>query len=547
MGGGAYFAGAAVAAGVRTRRLSFADLSVNVKVLAAVATAALVALIVGILGLTSLAGASKSAELIYRSNVASIKAVSQLKAAVLQARVDTANQALSIDAASTKKFTDAFTDDLQAFPTAMAAYRASNPASDPALIDQLQTDWNAYTDIAKNKLIPAGARKALVEWAHIRGTEALPILTRLFDKLATMDGVETADAAKNAAAAKTSYQSSRTTAIITLVIGLILALTLGFIVARKIVQSLNKVTYVCDGLADGDLTRTTGLHTRDEPGRMARALDTAIARLRQTVATIEGSATSLAGASEQMSSTAANIAASAEETSAQAMAVSAAAEEVSRSVETVSAGSEQMGASIREISQNAAEAARVASDAVTITATTAATMNKLGDSSAEIGNVIKVITAIAEQTNLLALNATIEAARAGEMGKGFAVVASEVKDLAQETARATEDISRRVQAIQTDTSGAVTAIEEISDVIGRISEFQTTIASAVEEQTATTAEMNRSVGEAAGGTGEIAQNITGVAEAARMTSQGVTETQQATTELARMSTELSSLVATFRI
>jgi methyl-accepting chemotaxis protein len=362
-----------------------------------------------------------------------------------------------------------------------------------------------------------------------------------------MDGLETADATKNAAVAKSGYESSRTTSIITLIIGLVIALAIGLIVARKIVQSLTKVTYVCDGLADGDLTRTTGLDTRDEPGRMARSLDTAMARLRQTIATIEGSATSLAGASEQMSGTAANIAASAEETSSQALAVSAAAEQVSRSVETVSSGSEQMGASIREISQNAGEAARVASDAVTITATTAATMNKLGDSSAEIGNVIKVITAIAEQTNLLALNATIEAARAGEMGKGFAVVASEVKDLAQETARATEDISRRVEAIQADTHGAVAAIEEISIVIQRISEFQTTIASAVEEQTATTAEMNRSVSEAAAGTGEIAQNITGVADAAQMTSQGVTETQQATTELARMSTELSSLVATFRI
>jgi methyl-accepting chemotaxis protein len=529
------------------RRRSFADLSVKVKIIAAVVTAALVALIIGLLGLTALADASDSAQRIYTSNVTSIKAVGQVKAVVLQARVDTANQALSVDAASTKKFTDAYFADLQAFTTAMAAYRASNPASDAALIDQLQADWDAYADIATNKLIPAGNRSALVEWAEIRGTEALPILTKLFDGLTTMEGIETADAAKNADAAKAGYESSRTVSIITLTIGVILALTIGFIVAHKIVQSLSRVTYVCDGLAAGDLTRSTGLHSNDEPGRMGRALDGALAKLRQTIATIEGSATSLAGASEQMSSTAANIAASAEQTSAQAVAVSASAEEVSRSVETVSAGSEQMGASIREISQNASEAARVASDAVTITARTAATMNKLGASSAEIGNVIKTITAIAEQTNLLALNATIEAARAGEMGKGFAVVASEVKDLAQETARATEDISHRVEAIQSDTSGAVAAIEEISTVIERISEFQTTIASAVEEQTATTAEMNRSVSEAATGSGEIAQNITGVAEAARMTSQGVTETQHATTELARMSTELSGLVSTFRI
>ncbi len=517
------------------------------KVLAAVGTAALVALIVGVLGLLALRDASNAPQLISSSNVASIKAVSRLNAVVLQARVDTANQALSVTDASTKKFTDAFTTDLQNFTTAMAAYRASNPASDTALIDQLQTNWDAYADIAENKLLPAGERDELAEWAKIRDAEILPILTDTFGTLTTMDGLETADAVKNAAAAKSDYESSRTTAIITLVIGLILALAVGVIVARKIVQSLTKVTYVCDGLADGDLTRSTGLDTRDEPGRMARALDTALTRLRQTITTIEGSAASLAGASEQMSSTAANIAASAKETSSQALAVSAAAEQVSRSVDTVSSGSEEMGASIREISQNAAEAARVASEAVTITANTSATMNKLGDSSAEIGNVIKTITAIAEQTNLLALNATIEAARAGEMGKGFAVVASEVKDLAQETARATEDISRRVQAIQADTNGAVAAIDEISTVIERISEFQTTIASAVEEQTATTAEMNRSVAEAAGGAGEIAQSITGVADAARITSQGVTETQQATTELARMSTELSSLVSTFRI
>jgi methyl-accepting chemotaxis protein len=534
-------------AGARAGRPSFADLSVSVKVLAAVGTAALVALIVGIVGLLSLRDASNAAQLISSRNVASIKAVGSLNAAVLRARVDTANQALSVDAASTKKFADSFGTDLQSFTTAMAAYRAGHPAADTARIDQLQTDWDAYADVAKNKLIPAGYRNALAQWAAIRDTEALPILKRLFGNLDTMANLETASAVRNAATAKAGYESSRTTSIATLAIGLVLAVTIGVVVARKIVQSLTKVTYVCEGLADGDLTRSTGLDTGDEPGRMARSLDTAMARLRQTVSTIEASAASLAGASEQMSGTAANIAASAGQTSSQALAVSAAAEQVSRSVETVSSGSEQMGASIREISQNAAEAARVASEAVTITAGTAATMNKLGDSSAEIGNVIKVITAIAEQTNLLALNATIEAARAGEMGKGFAVVASEVKDLAQETARATEDISRRVEAIQADTTGAVAAIEEISVVIERISEFQTTIASAVEEQTATTAEMNRSVSEAAGGTGEIAQNITGVAEAARLTSQGVAETQQATAELARMSGELSGLVATFRI
>ncbi len=537
----------AQAPGRSVRRPSFADLSVNVKVLAAVTTAALVALIVGIVGLVSLSSASQSAQLIYTSNVASIKAVGQLRWVATQARVDTANQALSVTAASTKKFSDSFDADEKNFKTAIAAYRASHPAAGPNLLDELQANWTAFTEVANNELLPAGRDKRLQDWTRVRDTKTLPLLTKINESLVTMDGIETADASHNAANAKSSYEASRRTAIITLVIGLALALAMGFMVARKIVKSLTRVTYVCDGLADGDLTRTTGLETRDEPGRMGQSLDTAMARLRATMSTIEGSAASLAGATEQMTGTSMQIAASAEEASVQAQAVSAAAEEVSRSVETVSAGSEEMGASIREISQNAAEAARVAAEAVSVTASTSATMGKLGESSAEIGNVIKTITSIAEQTNLLALNATIEAARAGDAGKGFAVVASEVKDLAQETARATEDISRRVEAIQADTGGAVAAIEEISIVIERISEFQTTIASAVEEQTATTAEMNRSVSEAAAGSGSIAENITGVAEAARLTSQGVAETQQATAELARMSSELNTLVAGFRI
>jgi methyl-accepting chemotaxis protein len=528
------------------KRFSFADLSVNVKVLAAVALAALVALIVGINGIRSLSDASNSAQLIYRSNVASIKAVGDLRTAVTTARSDLANQALSPDQASVAKFTQAFTNDLDAFSQAMTAYRSSNPAGDPAVIDKVQTTWAAYTKVAQEEMLPVGAKNDLATWSRLRDTKTIPLLTTIFAEVAVLDRAETADAAKNAAAAKSGYESSRLTAILTLVIGVLLALALGALVARRIVQALIRVRTVCEALAAGDLTRTSGLTSGDEPGQMGRALDTAVGRLRQTVTTIDGSAASLASASEQMTGTATQIAASAEETSVQAQAVSAAAEQVSRSVDTVSAGSEEMGASIREISQNATEAARVAEEAVTVTAATSATMGKLGESSAEIGNVIKVITSIAEQTNLLALNATIEAARAGEMGKGFAVVASEVKDLAQETARATEDISRRVEAIQADTSGAVAAIEGISAVIARISDYQTTIASAVEEQTATTAEMNRSVSEAAGGTGEIAQNITGVAEAARLTSQGVSETQQATAEMARMSTELSGLVATFR-
>jgi methyl-accepting chemotaxis protein len=237
----------------------------------------------------------------------------------------------------------------------------------------------------------------------------------------------------------------------------------------------------------------------------------------------------------------------AEETSAQAGMVSAAGEQVSKNVQTVAAGTEEMSASIKEIAKNASDAARVAAQAVQVAETTNTTIAKLGASSVEIGNVIKVITSIAEQTNLLALNATIEAARAGEAGKGFAVVANEVKELAKQTAEATEDISRKIGTIQNDTQGAVTAVEQISEIINQINDIANTIASAVEEQSVTTAEMARNVEEASTGSAEIAQNITGVAQAAQSTASGATETQTASQDLTRLAVELQELVRQFRV
>jgi methyl-accepting chemotaxis protein len=201
-----------------------------------------------------------------------------------------------------------------------------------------------------------------------------------------------------------------------------------------------------------------------------------------------------------------------------------------------------MSASIREIARNAADAAKVAREAVDLAASTNATVTKLGDSSTEVGNVIKVITSIAQQTKLLALNATIEAARAGEAGKGFAVVANEVKELAKETAKATEDISQRIEAIQADSRGAVAAIGKISTTINQINDIQNTIASAVEEQTATTNEMSRNVAEGAKGSNEISRNIAGVATAARDTTAGAAKALESARVLTVMATELEKLV-----
>ncbi len=289
-----------------------------------------------------------------------------------------------------------------------------------------------------------------------------------------------------------------------------------------------------------DVSRHRGDLRRIVDG-MNRTLDLVVEPLK----VVAENTTALASSSEELAAVSQQMAGNAEETATQADVVSAASEQISRNVASVASASEQMQASIREISKNAGESARVAKNAVSVAQSANKTVSKLGESSQEIGNVIKVITSIAQQTNLLALNATIEAARAGEAGKGFAVVANEVKELAKQTAKATEDIGRKIETIQVDTKGAVAAIGEIGAVISQVNDISNSIASAVEEQTVTTNEIGRSVGEASKGVENIARNIGGVAAAAKNTTEGASNTQKASQELSRMAAQLQTAVARF--
>jgi methyl-accepting chemotaxis protein len=336
--------------------------------------------------------------------------------------------------------------------------------------------------------------------------------------------------------------------LIAVLVGLAIGISVAIFLSRRIVGATSAVLDKAEAIAAGDLTGEQVLvNSDDELGDLATAMNKMQSSLVKMIVAVAENAQQVANASEEFSAVSQQISSNSEETTAQANIVSTATEQVNRNLQTVATGAEQMSSTIQDIAKNATESARVAGEAVKTAGATNATVSKLGTSSAEIGQVIKVITSIAQQTNLLALNATIEAARAGEAGKGFAVVANEVKELAKQTGKATEDISQKIAAIQYDTKSAVDAIGTISDIINQINDISNTIATAVEEQSATTNEMSRNVTEAAKGSTEITQNIAGVSQAAQGTSSSAHESMKAAQQLAQMSTQLRGLVEQFKV
>lgn len=355
----------------------------------------------------------------------------------------------------------------------------------------------------------------------------------------------------------------------------LILLVSAFFIGRSISKPVVACAKAVEKLANGDLTARVDVERSDEVGVLADSVNQCVENLRKMVEEIKKTSESLTGASSMLTETANQQAAGAEETNVQAQTVAAAGEQlagnsksmsdsanqINQSATTVSAALEEMSSSISEVARNCAQESEIARKADQQARQTRDLMVKLEDSARQIGKIVELINQIAEQTNLLALNATIEAASAGEAGRGFAVVANEVKELARQSASATEDIRRQVSLIQENTANSMVAIDDVASVIEQVSQIASSIAAAVEEQSATTSEIVRSlhsvtsstkvlsenVQSASSGAAEVSRNIHGVSQAASDSAKGAASISSGANELSKLAESLRGLVSRFKI
>ncbi|MEZ0493337.1 methyl-accepting chemotaxis protein [Kineococcus sp. TBRC 1896] len=522
------------------------DLRVSGKLAVGFGVVGVLLLLVAGVALQRLSSAQDTMDYLATSGIASVDRADEVQIAFGVVRMDVANAALTPDAAGTAAVLEQLKTDSAALDAAWQAYLDTDPAATDAEQGAYTEAIAGYRDAAQ-ALVPLALANDLSGFVAQRTATLDPQSVVVTTALDRVNEAEAADAVRIAADGRASYRHAVALLVGCVLLALALSVVVAVLITRSIARPLGRAVSVMEGLAQGRLDQRVGYAAKDEVGRLSAAADASLDSLSTTVSRISANATTLATSSEELTAVATQLSGGAEESAAQSHVVSAATEQITASIGTVAAAGEEMTSAIREIASATADASATAATAVAAAQDASQTLARLSTSSREIGDVVKLITSIAEQTNLLALNATIEAARAGDAGKGFAVVAGEVKELAQQTARATEEIVAKVGATQADAQAATAAIEQIGEVIVRVDGLQATIAAAVEEQSATTAEMVRNVTEVSTGSQEISVNISGIAAAASQTTSSAGHTATTADEVARSAAELNALVETFRL
>ena len=539
--------------------------------------AAMLVLMTGlaVVGVTGLASVQEGLRAVYEDRAMPLEQLSEIQSDYYKVRIAVIGATNTEDPAAIKQATDAINDSVAKASKQWKDYLATYLTPDEkVLADQTQKAFDAY-DGVRGRVLAALGSGDFAGGKAIAKNEGAPTLAALMDDIAKLKQLQVDVAKQLYEQANATYASDRWTMFGGLGVALVLAALVGLVIGRSITVPLRRIIDVMQALTAGNLgVEVGGIERKDEVGEVARAVavfkdglaqadqlrkdqeaakQRAEAERRQAMLDLANRFESSVGsvvsgvtaAATELQATAQSMSATAEQTSRQSTAVAAASEQTTQNVQTVASATEELSASIGEINSQVSESTRIVNEAVTQANETNAKVRGLAEAAQKIGDVVRLINDIAGQTNLLALNATIEAARAGEAGKGFAVVASEVKTLATQTARATEEISGQVRAIQEQTQSSAVAIEAITQTITRVSEISTAIASAVEEQGAATQEISRNVQQAAQGTTEVSSNITGVTEAARQTGTAASQVLESAGELAKNGVTLKSQVEEF--
>ncbi|MDQ1287306.1 MAG: methyl-accepting chemotaxis protein [Actinomycetota bacterium] len=523
----------------------FGRFGVRTNIIVVALIACLAALGVGVVNQVQTNRIADAGQRIYTEGMVPGEMLGRLRVTVGNARIMAIKTSTAVDAQGKADYAAQTSQLLTEIDSSIAIYRRQPlTAQQRKSLDQFQALWKTYQDgvVRVNGLKAAGKN---AEW-QAGSNELGAISKQALGELETLSGLSSAAAKAKLDVTTNSLNLARTVAGASLAIAILVTLAMALAIATAITSPLSRFRRVLDEVAGGDLTAECDVPVRNEIGQMAIALNKAVRRMRETVAVLASTSGALGLRTQELEGASRTLAESADGTSLQIGTIGDSAGTVSTRVHSVAGGAEEMEAAVRSISANAHDAAKVAAGAVDVASGAEAIMVRLGESSARIDDVIKLITSIAEQTNLLALNATIEAARAGEAGKGFAVVASEVKDLAQETARATKDISESVEVIQEDARRAVESISGVTEVISQINGYQNTIASAVEQQSATTRSMANDLSVAADGTEAINHGISEVNANAHRTHDAARATSESAAQMSMLAGELQEAVSLFR-